>query len=262
MPTLSLRHPNDNTEGTVNMFGTGILGGLLAKLAGLGSVAKVAVATTTAAITMTVAGAASGVLPVGGGQSGSAVTVGAIDQTVAAADTAPPATSSDASVQGTNGASVATSVGSASTAAGAGTAVQPLAPQTPTLPMSSLPIPGGSLPDVSRLTQIPTQVLGCLTPVLDLVRSLPTVPTGQISEIGPKVVGCVSGVVKDLPLPNGLSACVSNLMSFVANITSQLPTGTPSVANFNVSSCIPTGLPVPTGLPGLPFFGSGSPFGR
>jgi hypothetical protein len=45
-------------------------------------------------------------------------------------------------------------------------------------------------------------------------------------------------------------------------MTSQLPTGIPNVGAFNVEACIPTGLPVPTGLSGgLPFMGGGSGFG-
>ncbi len=244
------------------MFITGIIGGLLAKLAGLGSVAKVAIATTTAALTMTVAGTATGVLPVGGDQSAPAVAVGTTGAAALADTVGPPATS-DSGLQAAGAASVETPAGSASTGADAGTAAEPLATPTPPLPIPSLPVPGASLPDLSKLTQIPTQVLSCLTPVLDLVKSLPAVPTGPISQIGPTVVGCVSGIVRGLPLPFGLNACVSTILNLVTNITSQLPGGTPNLGNFNVSSCIPTGLPVPTGMPsGLPFIGSGLPFGR
>ena len=48
--------------------------------------------------------------------------------------------------------------------------------------------------------------------------------------------------------------------AFVQNITSQVSSGgVPSIGGFNVAACIPAGLPVPTGLPGM---GGGFPFGR
>ena len=51
-----------------------------------------------------------------------------------------------------------------------------------------------------------------------------------------------------------------DILAFVQNITSQVSSGgVPSIGGFNVAACIPAGLPVPTGLPGM---GGGFPFGR
>lgn len=235
--------------------GSGFLAGLIAKLAGLGSVAKVAIATSTAALTMTVAGAAAGVLPFGGGHSAPAVTEGGSDGDIPVAGLATPTTSGDTGAQAGGGASVATPPGSASATAGAAGGVEPSA-VAPSIP--SLPIPGPEVPDLSGLTQVPTQVLNCLAPVIDLATGLPTAAPAQIAQIGPTVVSCVSGIVQGLPLPFGLDACLSEIMGFVSEMTSQLPTGIPNVGNLNVAACIPTGLPVPTSLPGgLPFMGGG-----
>ncbi len=244
------------------MFGTGFLAGLLTKLAGLGSVAKVAIGTVTAALTMTLAGGAVGVLPVPGTHSGPTVTVTTTDPAVPAEATTPRPTSRDDGVQAGAESSVTTPAGSASKTAGAvGTAEAP----TSSIPSVSLPpvtVPGAGLPDLSGLAQIPTQVLACFSPVLDLVKGSPAVPFDQLATIGPSIVSCVTGVVANLPLPSGMNTCVSSILSFVRNITSHLPTGTPGVGSFDVAACIPTGLPVPTGLAGLPFMGGGFPFGQ
>ncbi|MGI9080033.1 MAG: hypothetical protein ACR2GF_04315 [Acidimicrobiales bacterium] len=128
------------------------------------------------------------------------------------------------------------------------------------------PASGTGLADVSGLTQVPGQVLACLTPILDLVKSLPTAGgagagVNQITRIGPTVVACVTGIVKALPLPSGLSTCVSQILTFVRGLAAQAPTGVRDLGGLDLASCIPAGLPVP-GMPGgLPFMGGGFPFG-
>lgn len=240
------------------MFGTGVVAALFAKLAGLGSAAKVAVATATAALTMTAAGAAAGVLPFGGGNSAPAVTSDAIGQVPVVVEQATSTAPAETDFQG--GDATAGTPGSAPVDAGAdaGLEVEPVP-----VPTSSLPVPGAELPDLSAFTQVPAQVLSCLTPLLDLATALPTVPMEQIAQIGPTVVGCVSGIVEDLPLPFGLNACISEILGFVSDMTSQLPApGIPDVGGFDVAACIPTGLPMPAGLPGAStFMGGGFPFG-
>lgn len=246
------------------MLGTGFLAGLMAKLAGLGSAAKIAVATATAAITMTVAGGATGVLPIGTGHSGPTVTVTTTEPAGSAEGTTSPTTSVESGVGATGGSpSVATSEGPTSSTAGAVGSDDAPGVANPPASIPPVPVPAGALPDPSGLTQVPSQVLACLSPIVDLVKGLPAVPTGQIATIGTSIVSCVSAIVADLPLPFGMSTCVSDILSFVRNLVSQLPTGTPSLGSFDVAACIPTGLPVPTGLPaGLPFMGGGFPFGR
>jgi len=242
------------------MLETGFLAGLIAKLAGLGSAAKVAIAGTTAALTLTVAGGAAGVLPLPGGSAGDA----AIQATAPGAvvvETTTPTTSADTAAPDT-GASVTAVTGSTSASADAAADVSPptASVATPAVPAA---VPAGALPDLSGLAQIPTQVMNCLTPVLDLVTGLPTVSPSQIHQVGTSIVGCVTGIVRSVPLPFGLDACIAQIMGFVGDLSSQLPTGTPDLSGFDVAACIPSGLPVPTGASGwMGFFGGGFPFGR
>jgi len=246
------------------MLGTGFLAGLTAKLAGLGSVAKIAIATVTAALTMTVAGGAAGMLPVpfDGGPAGPTVTV---TTTEPAGGTSP--TTSDAS-GAHNGGEVSAATPAAPTPGSPGSAEVP-GVSVPPVSIPPVPVPAAGLPDLSGLAQVPTQVLACLSPIVDLVKGLPGTPMDQLPNIGsqfaavgPQIVSCVTGIVANLALPSGMSACASSILSFVRNIVSQLPTGTPSVGGFDVAACIPTGLPVPTGLAGMPFMGGGFSFGH
>jgi hypothetical protein len=49
----------------------------------------------------------------------------------------------------------------------------------------------------------------------------------------------------------------------VSDVTSNLPSGIPDFGDLDVSSCIPSGLPAPTGLSAWSsFMGGGFPFGR
>ena len=246
------------------MFATGFL----AKVSGLRAAAKVGVAATAATLTMTAAVAAAVVMPTGGDESGSAVMQSATVQAGAPVDSATSTTSAGTGVQADAGASAPTSDGSARTTANAGAAVAtpstPLASiPIPSIP-TSIPVPGGALPDLSSLADIPAKVMSCLAPVFALVASMPSMPSPtQIAQIGPSIVSCVSGIVADLPLPSGMNACISEIMGFVSGMTSNLPTGIPDFGDLDVAACIPAGLPVPTGLPGgSSFMGGGFPFGR
>ncbi|MCA1691495.1 MAG: hypothetical protein LC733_04565 [Actinobacteria bacterium] len=246
------------------MFATGLIAGLITKLAGLGTAAKVAVATTTAALTMTVAGATAVVLPSEDATTAAAITEGVTEQVATTLSSAPSVASDAAAAQAGGEASVTTPAGSVSATAAASSAGEASAAFTPSLPSASLPIPGVSLPDLpdlSGLAQIPAQVMSCLAPIMDLVTGLPAVDPARISGIGTAIVGCVSEIVEGLPLPFGLNACISEILGFVSSLTGQLPTAIPDVGGLDVASCIPSGLPVPTGFPGdLPFMGDGFPF--
>jgi len=241
-----------------------MLAGLVGKVAGLGSAAKIAVATATAALTMTVAGGAAGMLPIGPGHSDPTVTVTTTEPGATVEGTTAPTTSPEPGIQATGASTPSTSGGPTTPAAGSVGAGQAPEVSIPPVSMPPVSVPGGGLPDLSAFAQIPTRVLACLSPVVDLVKGLPAVPTtAQIATMGPSIVSCVSAIVADLPLPFGLSTCLSNISRFVRDLVSQLPTGNPSVGSFDVAACIPTGLPVPTGLPaGLPFMGGGFTFGR
>ncbi len=244
------------------MLETGFLAGLIAKLAGLGSAAKVAIAGTTAALTLTVAGGAAGVLPLDGGNAGSVVPPVVTDQAATAVDTTTPAASVDAGAAAGDATRATTATGSASVTADAGTVTPTTAAvTTPAIPATGGPV--GLLPDLSGLEEIPTQVMACLAPVFDLVSGLPSVSPAQIRQVGSTIVTCVSGIVANVPLPSGLNACISQIMAFVGDLSSQLPAGNIDLGSFDVSACIPAGLPVPTGLPGWTgFMTGGFPFGR
>jgi len=263
------------------MFETGFLAGLLAKLAGLGSVAKLAVATTTAALTMTVVGASTGVVPFSANHSGPGISQGVPGPGPTAGTSTPP-DAPDTAVTAGGEASLKTPAGSASTTAHTNAAVGTLAasglstsgpstsgssasgpsPVDASVSNPAAPTSGTGLPDVSGLTQVPAQVAGCLTPILDLGKGLRSVGADQITRIGSTVVACVTGVVRGLPLPSGLNTCVSRILAFVGGLAAQTPMGVPNLGGLDLASCIPAGLPVP-GMPGgLPFLGGGFPFGR
>jgi len=227
--------------------------------------AKVAVATSTAALTIAFAGVAAAVLVVESGDSSPGVTQSASVRAATVADPLPTAPG-EPGAQAGGGASASTPAGSTTAAAQAGGSVESARASRPSAPASPVPevsVPtlpvAGAVPNVSGLTQLPAQVMGCITPILDLVTGLPAVSTAQITQIGPRIVACVSGIVRSLPLPFGLDACISEILGFVGGIASQMPTGTPSLGGLDVAACIPVGLPVPGGLPSM---GGGFSFGR
>ena len=243
------------------MLETGFLAGLIAKLAGLGTAAKAAIATLTAAVTMTVAGGAAGVLPLpgGGGGSGSDVVRPATETVDEAVDATAETMTGETEVNA--GAQVSTTTPGATGSAGADLNASVETPST-TADAASVPeavVPGVTLPDLSGLAEVPDQVMQCLEPVFDLVAQLPMVSPSQVTQIGPGIVSCVTGIVSNLPLPSGLDTCISEIMGFVGGMTS-MSAGMPNFGGFDIASCIPAGLPVP-GLPsGLPFMGGGFPF--
>jgi hypothetical protein len=247
--------------------------GFLAKVSGWRSAAKIGVAATAAALTMTAAVAAAVVLPAGGGDSGSDVLQSASVEGGATVHADTPTTAAPAEAQADAGASAATSAGSAPgrtgsvTAGGSAAVTTPSIPlpsiPIPSIPIPSIPVPDGALPDLSTLTDLPTKVMACLAPVFDLVSSMPAMPDPQqLMQLGPSVVSCVTGIVADLPLPFGMNACIAEIMGFVSDITSNLPGGIPDFGGLDVAACIPSGLPVPTGFSGSGFMGGGFPFGR
>jgi hypothetical protein len=250
------------------MLGTGFL----AKVSGLRAAAKVGVAATAAALTLTAAVAAAVVLPSGGDSGADVMQSATVQGGAPVADTSTTSAPTDLQTDADAGASVSTPAGSAPTTAnvraGGGAAVT-----TPSTPLPSIPIPaiptsspdlGGALPDRSSFTDIPARVMECLAPIFDLVSSVPSIPSmDQMMQIGPTIVGCVTGIVEDLPLPFGMNACIAEIMGFVSDITSNLPSGIPDFGGLNVAACIPSGLPVPSGLTAWSsFMGGGFPFGR
>ena len=235
----------------------------------LGSATKVAVAATAALLTMTAAVAAALVVPAGGdGGSEPAVLRSA---TVAGGKLVAPTSVPPTAANGQAGgeASVPAPTGSPAPAGQASgrvnAAVAPSAAPLPSVPLptvpTSLPDMGGSLPDLSGLANIPSQVMACLEPIFDLVSSMPSIPSMDgMMQIGPTIVSCITGIVANLPLPSGMNACVSEIMGFVHDLMAQLPSGMPDIGGLDIAACIPSELPVPTGFSGFP--GGGFPFSR
>ncbi len=207
---------------------------LIAKLAGLGTVAKAAIATATAVLTMALAGGASGVLPLPGGHADSGVVVqGALDHAAAAVGSAtkplpPPSGGTD--VQAAAGASVTPPTGSASTHASTGVATPTAGtsanlPTVPDVTVAAVPacvtnlVPtGATVPDpVQLVSQLPACVLSVVTAHLPLDTIQAAIGSANLPV---NVSGCLSSVLTSLP------ALVGGNMSGLAQLLSHcLPTG-------------------------------------
>jgi len=308
---------------------TGVLAGLLAKIGGLGTAAKAAVAGATAVATMGLAGGAAGILPApaqdvvaaavnatspfefpdGGGATG---VVDSVTGALPPVDvTLPPVSlpgQPPVSVTAGATASASTPGGSAPNAAG-------LVPGVPEVTVPSLPpltvppaigglvkglpacvtnlIPtGGGVPDPARLA---TQIPACIPQVLNTA-SLPP----EVARCVSAVLGAIGGASGMSPgsvagaldvsscVPMDASKCVSSMMGLLAalpgagggipgvgglpglgslpglntlpgcapmdvnrcitSITAAVSSGT--TPKLDLSACMPTSVPLPTGLPG------------
>lgn len=224
---------------------------------------KAAVAATAAVLTLTAAAAAAVILPSGGegSHAASIQTSAAVDVPPVADPIAPLSLGSDD--QPSPPAPPAAPPAAPPVSAGARAAAAAEAPSTP-LPSVPTPTLPASIPVPPGLADIPTKVMNCLAPVFDLVSNLPSMPAPQqLTAIGPAIVSCVTAIVADLPLPSGLNGCISEIMGFVKRMTAQLPSGFSGLGRLDVAACIPSGLPVPTGVGGFGGFpGGGGRFGR
>ncbi|MDQ3680362.1 MAG: hypothetical protein M3378_07440 [Actinomycetota bacterium] len=234
----------------------GFLAALMAKLAAMGTVAKAAIATTTAALTMAAAGGAAGVLPLPGGDSDPAVMAqGAIDQATEAVGTAtspvPPPTSGGTGAQTAGGASVTSPTAATSGRAGTGVAT-PAGARSAAVPNAAVPaipampscvaglIPtGGAMPDPARLaTQLPACILSVVQAHLPM--------------------DAIQSAIGSANLPVDVSRCLSSVLASVPNFVG----GDLSGLSQLVSACLPTGsVPgtgsVPTGSGSFSGFRSG-----
>jgi hypothetical protein len=196
---------------------------------------------------------------------------------------------------------------SAKTAAPAATPTLPSVPGVPALPNVSVPpavsnlvnglpacvknlVPtNGGTPDPARLA---SQIPSCITQVLSTANLPPQVATcvssilgaiGGASGMSAAAVPSISSLNVSACVPMDQSACVTNMMSTLANIpgfgslpgvsnlpglsnvsgcvpmnvtacitsiTSAVPAGTTTVPKLDLSACMPTSLPT-TGLPGV-----------
>jgi len=215
-----------------------LLAVLLAKVAGLGGVAKAAAATATAVVTMGVAGGATGVLPLpGGSPDPSALVQSAIGG--AAADVGrsvtipvPPTTAGGAAARAATGASVTTPAGS--TSARTRATVTP-----PTVPPAAASI--RTVPTIPALPALPT----CVANLIPTGRTAPD-PTRLVAELP----ACIRSVVAaNLPvdtirqalgsanLPANVSTCLSAVVGTVTGFTGGDLSGLPQL----LSTCLRIG---------------------
>jgi len=230
----------------------GILAVLIAKLAGLGAVAKVAAATTTAALTMAL-GAGTGLLPLPGGNADPAVVAqGAIDQATAAVNSAvasvPATTVGGTAVQAAAATSVTSPAGSGSAEASTAAVTPAAAPAklpavanvvTPTIPalpaipscVANLVPTGGTVPDPAKLVaQLPACVLSVVSAHLPL--------------------DTIQSAIGSANLPVDVSKCLSSVLGSVPGFADGNLSGLPQL----LSACLPTGST--PGLGSIPGIGS------
>jgi hypothetical protein len=262
---------------------SGVLPGLLAKMASLGTTAKAALAGVTAVTTMGLAGGAAGMLP-GPAQSLVATAVNATtpfqfpgaDGATAAVEHAtanlPKVGVPDVSVPPVPavppapvGATArAGSTGSGTAAAGVNPAGTPGVPGVPALPDAS----GVNVPPRPSLT-VPPAVAG-------LVKNLPAcvgdlVPTGGTApdpaKLATAIPACIPQVLAAAGLPTELARCISSVLGAIGGASGMSAGSVPNVGNLSVSSCVPVDatrcvssvlsfLGTIPGLPGVPGGGS------
>ena len=237
----------------------GILAALIAKLAGLGTVAKAAIATTTAVVTMAVGGAATGVLPLpGGGADPAAIAQDAVDQATSAVGSTsgslPPTISAGDSVPTADAAvtSPSSPAGASATAATSANVPTPTVPTIPALPaipscVANLVPTGATVPNPATLVaQLPACVLSVVTASLPLDTIQSAIGSANLPV---DVARCLSSVVGSVP---GFAG--GNLSGLPELLAACLPTGSfpgmdsiPDMGSFPGMDSIPTGF-----FPGFP----------
>jgi|GEM_PF-3017693 len=230
----------------------GFLTGLLAKLAGLGGLTKSAIAAVTAALTMAVAGGATGVLPLPGAHSGPAAAVqGAVDQATAAVGSAtrslPPTMTGASGVPAASEVSATPPTGSSSTHASTG-----LAAPTGAAPAQPHAVPQGATPAIPALPAIPSCVADLIptgaTPPdpAHLVSQLPACILGVIKAHLP--LDTIKAVVGSAKLPVDLVKCLSAAIGSAPTFTA----GDLSSLARLLSACLPKGsVPGMGSIPGM-----------
>jgi hypothetical protein len=188
----------------------GALGLLTAKLAGLGTVAKAAIAAITAALTMTVAGGATGVLPVPGSHTATAVVPqAAVDQAAAALQAAAAAASAAANTAANAAAStpqVQASVHTSapSTTASTAAATSPKTSVTSNVNAANTAASAGAVTNAATLTtSVTSSTLPLLSKLPSCVAALIPAPgtTPDLAKLFSQLPACILSVVKaHLPL--------------------------------------------------------------
>jgi len=237
----------------------GFIAALIAKLAGVGTVAKAALAAATAALTLGVAGGATGVLPLPGGSGDAAVIArGAIDQATAAVNSAVasvPATSGTAAVQAAGGAAVTSPAGSTSTHAETATSTAANSAKLPTVPNVVVP----TVPALPAIPRCVADLIPTGTTVPDPARLVAQLPACVLSVVSASLpLDTIQSVIGTANLPVDVSRCLWSVLRSVPTFAGGNLSGLPKL----LSACLPTGsIPGMGSIPGagsIPGLGSGS----
>ena len=208
-----------------NMPVTGILAGLLAKLAGAGPAAKGALAGVTAVTTMAMAGGAAGVLP------GPAQTLVASVVNAATPFEFPGVDDPTAIVESVTGTLPQLPV----------PVPVPALPATPATPALTPAVPG--LPSVPNLPQvsIPPAVSGLVNGLPACVKNL--IPAGggapDPTKLAAQIPGCITQVLGTSSLPPEVAKCVASVLGTIGGASGMSTAAVPSVGGLNMSSCVP-----------------------
>ncbi len=238
----------------------GFLAVLLAKMAGLGAV-KTTIATATAALTLAVAGGATGVLPLPGGHAGTGVVATAAVAQSLPADVPPPSTGLP-EMPGMS-AAIETSVSAAATGAEANVSVAaPMVAAAATVPV----VPDIPLPTLPSLPAIPPCVanlipaVGIVPDPFTLVAQLPACILSVVTAHLP--LDTIQSVIGSFNLPIDIVGCLSSVLGSVPGFVGGNLSGLPQL----LAACLPTGaVPGIGSIPGMgsipdmgsiPFFGS------
>jgi len=238
----------------------GFLAGLLGPLAGLGTAAKAGIAAAFAAVTMSVAGGATGVLPIPGVHADGA----------AVAQTAAPSIPTSAASVSVSGSASTQSGGAGAQAGVAATVTVPTVPAithavTPAPPVpvstSAIAVPTPTLPTLPALPACVQNLIppkGTMPDPAKILAQLPACIQSIIAAHTPAPV--LSNVPGLADLPANVSKCLSAVFAAIPNVgsgklTSVSPTSLDPTAIMSImAACTPTGL-VPGGGS---LFGGGS----
>ena len=232
----------------------GFLAAPLAKLANIGTLTKAAATVAAAALTMTVAGGAAGVLALPGGQADTdgaahvapAQATARVDAAVTSSPS--PAGAGASAVSRSTVTSKAGSSSGSTTVATSAKAAQPTPPTVPTPPRAA----NVGAPALPALPAIPSCVrdlipTGGTTPdPMALVSKLPACIMSVISSSLP--LDAILAVIRSANLPVDLSKCLSSVLSSIPALAAGDLSRLPQL----LAGCLPTGsFPGMGSMPGM-----------
>lgn len=246
----------------------GLLAGLLAKATGLGTLAKAAIAAVTAAVTMTVAGGATGVLPLPGGHTDAPASIQtAIQQAIAQVPTSVAVSGSagtGSGVQTTAGASTPSSgvSESAHTTTTSGTPQTTASANVTATPQVSVPtsVPRPTLPAMPACVKDLIPAKGTTIDPATFVTKLKACIQSLIAAHLPK--GDVQGMFGSANFPTNIASCLSSFIGSMPAMTgatgstgstgATVAAGATSTPAQILAACMPSGsFPGVGSLPGI-----------